>query len=395
MDTLTSLPPSQLLAATLGLIVLGIILRIRRRIKLRAQRQAPEPAAAPSAKAPPAGASDQPQDQADPKDLSQLGVYAPHFDFTDSDAFKAAIRDVRAAEASLASAGAIVIAQGEAPPADTASLVALAARAFTTDADGAISNVRWDTIAQMETRIAQTQTQIDARLAPSALALNPEFVALKLQELRLTHEQRERANSERSLRQELARIQKTEQKLARDIVQTEREEAKLQAQLSKAKAAAQRASGDQAFELEGKVGALTRQLEQVHAKLSTAQTTARNTTAGHVYVLSNVGTFGDGIVKIGMTRRAVPEDEVTELGIAAVPFPYDIHAMIYSDDAEELRDALWRKFGDVRLNTTHPNGAGFFKTSLQQVAVALKDLAPGAAFTTDIEAREHRASQNK
>ncbi len=326
-------------------------------------------------------------------DLTELGVYTPHFNFTDSDSFRAAIQGVRQEQSALASEGQIVIAAQETTERPDPAFDTLAARAFTTDSDGAIATVRWDTIEQAEARIQRAQAQIDRTLAPMKRRVNPDFAALKLKELRLTFEQREKAKQERDLRQRLAQIQKQEAQLTRDIAKAERNEARLQSQLEKLKAAAQRATGDKAFDLEKKAGEITRQIETLHAKIDRAQGMTRNTEAGHVFVASNLGSFGEGILKIGMTRRAEPSDYIANLGNDSVPFPYDVHAMVYSDTAMDLRDHLWETFADHRINQTSDQGAGFFRVFLQDVAAELTRLVPDAEIASPTEAQGFRQAR--
>lgn len=404
MEFLTTLTMTQILAGICAVILAVLVLRIRRKrmaaapvaaklpapssvsetsIQPVAEPSQPPAPAPPEVPAPAAQTPDLPV-PAERPDLSALGVYAPHFDFGDSDSFRAAIQEVRDAQSDLAGRGRVVLT-----PQETAA-DQLAARAFVTDCDSAIATVRWDTIEQMESRIHRAQAQIDALLGDTGAHVNPEFAALKLDELRLVHEQREKAKQERDLRQNLARIQKQDQQLARDIALAERDVVQLQAQLTRTKAAAQRVTGDQAFELEAKAGDLTRQIEAIHKKTARAQVMSNSHTAGHVFVVSNVGSFGEGVVKIDMTRRADPVDHVADLGRDAVPFPYDIHAMVYSDTAEDLRDALWAAFADHRLNHAQTTDAGFFNLSLDKVAAELARHMPKADFVTEVEAQTYR-----
>ncbi len=321
-------------------------------------------------------------------DLSEIGVYTPHFDQHDSDAFREAIKDVRDAQAQVATGAGIIVATQDATDADPAAQAAerLAARAFTADCDAAIATVRWNSIEQMEDRLEKTKTNIDASLALHGRAVNPAFAALKLKELRLTHEQREKLKAEKDLRAELARLKKEETLLVKDAKLAEKEEALLQVQLNKAKQAAQKATGEEAFELEARVGDLARQLEDAHQVSARAQSMVEISTAGHLYVASNVGAFGEGVFKIGITRRPDPESFVEDLAQDSVPFPFDVHAMVYAEDAEALRDKVYAAFEGNRLNRTGASN-GFFTLSLDEITAVLSREAPDAAFTSPAEAK--------
>ena len=102
-----------------------------------------------------------------------------------------------------------------------------------------------------------------------------------------------------------------------------------------------------------KIIELERQLEEAHQKTERAQAMAERTKTGFVYIISNIGSFGEDVVKIGLTRRLDPNDRVKELGDASVPFLFDTHAMIYSDEAPALEAALHTKFEGRRINTSN------------------------------------------
>ena len=111
------------------------------------------------------------------------------------------------------------------------------------------------------------------------------------------------------------------------------------------------------------------------------------TKSGYVYVVSNIGSFGDDVVKIGLTRRVNPDDRVRELGDASVPFRFDTHAMIYSEDAPALEAALHQEFAERRVNVANLRKE-FFRVSLDDVEEAVRRLAPGGDFFRDREAQE-------
>ena len=120
---------------------------------------------------------------------------------------------------------------------------------------------------------------------------------------------------------------------------------------------------------------------------------AQLTKSGHVYVVSNIGSFGEGAYKIGMTRRLDPIDRVKELSDASVPFPFDVHAMIYSNDAPELEAALHRAFDERRLNKVNQRKE-FFHADLEEIVMAVDnnkdENVTEVTFTKAAEAEEYR-----
>ena len=115
---------------------------------------------------------------------------------------------------------------------------------------------------------------------------------------------------------------------------------------------------------------------------------AGRTRSGYVYINSNIGSFGEDIVKIGLTRRLDPDDRVRELGDASVPFSFDTHAMIYSDDAPTLESALHAEFHDRRVNAANLRKE-FFRVGIDEVENAVKRLEPEASFFKDREAQDY------
>lgn len=159
----------------------------------------------------------------------------------------------------------------------------------------------------------------------------------------------------------------------------EKEEQKYQVMLDKAR---QEAGVD-----ESRIADLQAALAEAHAKTERAKAMAEMTKSGYVYIISNIGSFGEEVVKIGLTRRLDPDDRVKELGDASVPFGFDTHAMIYSEEAPALENALHREFADRRINASNMRKE-FFRVGLEEVEDAVKRLAPDANFFKDREAQE-------
>lgn len=119
---------------------------------------------------------------------------------------------------------------------------------------------------------------------------------------------------------------------------------------------------------------------------------AQVTKLGHVYVISNVGSFGEGVFKIGLTRRLEPEDRIQELSGAAVPFGFDVHAMIFSDDAPALESAFHQKFSQNRLNMMNPRKE-YFRATLDEIVNFAELQGVKVEFTKVAEARQYRESE--
>ncbi len=119
--------------------------------------------------------------------------------------------------------------------------------------------------------------------------------------------------------------------------------------------------------------------------LSMAQQTKR----GHVYIISNVGSFGENVYKVGLTRRLDPTERVRELGDASVPFPFDVHAMLRSEDAPALETALHRRFIEKQVNKVNKRKE-FFQVSLKELKEVVDELGIEGTWTLESEASEYR-----
>lgn len=325
--------------------------------------------------------------------FAELGVYEPHFDFNDSEAYKTQINAIRERQKSMVSAKTACLCpanwtvDGSLSKGQTMinRQMRLTMRAFNNECEAAIANTRWNNVVAMENRVLRAAKAIDAANASMQMTIDERYVALKINELHLTHEYRERLKQEKEERAELARAEREEKKLLAEAERAEREEQKYEAMLAKAKREAEASFGNE--DLRRKVAELEAAVAEAHANSERARAMAEMTKSGYVYIISNVGSFGEDVVKIGLTRRLDPDDRVRELGDASVPFSFDTHAMIYSDEAPALEFALHREFAERRINMSNMRKE-FFRVTLDEVEEAVGRLAPAASFFKDREAQE-------
>jgi hypothetical protein len=136
---------------------------------------------------------------------------------------------------------------------------------------------------------------------------------------------------------------------------------------------------------------LRARLAEAEEKVQRAKSRAQMTKSGYVYVISNKGSFGDGVFKIGMTRRLEPMDRVRELGDASVPFPFDVHMMVSCDDAPKLENALHHEFHKSRLNKVKPRKE-FFRTDIESIRQIVLQNHGEVEYVADMEALEYGQS---
>lgn len=328
-------------------------------------------------------------------EMAEIGMYRPHFDFGDSEQYKAAIEKVRADQKQMVTAKkAVVCSEKWSVGGDLKAgekmverQVKLTLRAFNGEADAAVSNARWNNVVAMEKRIRTSAETINKANESIKVVITPAYVDLKVKELRLAYEHRDKQKQERDLATEQRREQREQEKLEREVEAAERDERKFQTLLDRARAEAEK--GNQSQAMKDRIARLEADLDDATRERERTKALAEQTKCGYVYVISNVGSFGEGIVKIGMTRRSEPEERVRELSSASVPFSFDIHAMAYSTIASELEGKLHKRFHDRRVNVAN-NRKEFFQCTVDEVERAVREVMPEALFTRDREAREWR-----
>jgi len=200
--------------------------------------------------------------------------------------------------------------------------------------------------------------------------------------VRAAYEREEQARIKAQIREEQLR----EKEIDRELKQLERERLAIKAALEKALAEAK-------DEHSAEVEQLRKRLTEAEEKAQRAISQAQLTKSGHVYVISNIGSFGDGVFKVGMTRRLEPLERVNELGSASVPFPFDVHMMISSNDAPTLENKLHRALNKLRINKARPRKE-FFKTDLDTICKIVRENHGEVEYIADPEALEYRQSMS-
>jgi uncharacterized protein YoxC len=337
------------------------------------------------------------------EDIS-YGLYRPHFTYEASDEYKKAIEAARAKEKEMVRGGDAATCsvkwnvggserEGERMMKQYQKLLL---RAFNGEADAAIANVSWSNYRVMEQRLQKAQDALNKLGTVMKVTLTDDYRDLKLRELRLAFEQEEKKQQEREeqrrLRAQMREDEKVQRELARAQEEAAKEEGNYERALKEAQEQAEAAVGAERDELAQRVSELERQLAEAHEKKERVQAQAELTKSGHVYIISNIGSFGDGILKIGMTRRLEPEERIQELGDASVPFPFDIHALIYAEDAPELETALHNHFWERRINLSNDRKE-FFRVALDDVESFARERGLAVELRHLVEAKEYRQTQ--
>ena len=255
-------------------------------------------------------------------------------------------------------------------------------RAFNIECDFLISKVNAANFERILKRIKSVADSLEKLMADMRFGINEEYVLLKMQECKLKYEsellKKQQAEEQRAIREQIREEQKAKREYERELLAAEREERKYIDLLESAKQSISSATGTALQKAELRIKELETKLALAIARAERAKSMAEQTKYGHVYVISNIGSFGEDIYKIGLTRRLDPTERVRELGDASVPFPFDIHAMIVSNDAPALEHALHVAFDTKRVNAVN-NRKEFFKVSLEEIQQKVNEITGGHA----------------
>jgi hypothetical protein len=337
------------------------------------------------------------------EDIS-FGLYKPHFTFQTSDEYKTALEDLRNRERQMVRDNQAVVCPVKWTVGNSATdgkrmvrqYSKLMLRAFNGESDAAAANVTWNNISKMQERLRKTYESVNDLGSVMHVSVTHEYLELKLDELRLAYEYEEKRHQEREdqrrIREQIREEEKAQKELESAREDAERQEADYEKALAKAREEALKATGVQLQELTERVKSLEAKLDEARKKKERAISRAQLTKSGFVYVISNIGSFGERIFKIGMTRRLEPMDRIYELGDASVPFPFDVHVMLFCDNAPELENALHRLVQDRTMNLVNLRREFYRDVDLNEIEAFVKERGLSAQFITVPEAREYRQS---
>jgi hypothetical protein len=339
------------------------------------------------------------------EDIS-FGLYRPHYTFATSDKYKDELERIYGQQKAMVRAGSATACARTWSVGDSKregermikQMTKVMLRAFNGEVAAAVAKVTWNNATRMEERILKAYEAINGSASVLMVTITDGYRDLALAELRLTHEYeqklREEQEEQRQIRERIREEERAQREFEKAKEEAATEEARFEKALAKARAEVDKAKGAELDKANAKVQELEAALAEAHEKMERAKSMAELTKSGNVYVISNVGSFGEQVFKIGMTRRLDPMERVHELGDASVPFAFDVHAMMYSKDAPKLENAFHRKFDDRRLNLMNERKE-FFSVSLHEIEAFAKEQGVEVEFTKLAEAREYRETLAK
>lgn len=315
----------------------------------------------------------------DAYEMETFGLYLPRFDFAKSDEYKDRLTKCREAQKQLIRDKSAVIYQegwtmngskidGKKFITDTAKIFL---RAFNNECDTIVKEVRFSNYDKSRERIIKSFDDINVLGKSTGMSLSYQYRQLKLDELTLAYEWHTKKEEEKEEIRALREQQREEAKLQKEIEAARKEGEKekkhyLQALNKLDELLVICKNEEERSAIIEKRNEINESLENLNHKLEDIDYRQANQRAGYVYIISNIGSFGENIYKIGMTRRLDPMERVDELGDASVPFRFDVHALIFSNDAPKLEAALHQAFDDRRVNLVNSRRE-YFNVTLDEI----------------------------
>lgn len=316
--------------------------------------------------------------------LEDFALYTPRYRMLSAEEFKSRlawireeqIRMIQAEEACVCETTYLVNGKESDGRRMVRDYIKLILRAFNVECESAIDGAKAHTAAAAEKRIQRSHDVLNRRGKVLGIRIVPSFLNLKMEELSLAVDFQIQKQKEKEEQRALRDQAREEAKLQRDLDESRERAAKEEEHFRRALRTIERQIGgnpdpEKRDILEQEKRQIEDDLAEVQRKKNDIEQRFANARAGYVYVISNIGAFGEGVVKIGVTRRLDPMDRIDELGDASVPFAFDVHAMVFSSDAYALESALHKAFDGRRVNKVNGRKE-FFRASVEEIEQILR-----------------------
>lgn len=335
-------------------------------------------------------------------DAQQYGLYKPTFEFANSDLYKDRLKALRDRQKELIKNDAAAHgstnwtvdgsqAKGRAMVKDNKKLLL---RAFNVECDDIVANVKVSNLDKSVERIYKISEQISKLGKTMSISITPAYIQLKIDEVKLALDFQQKKQAEKELQKELRAQEREEARVLKEIEEERKKLKKEQTHYQNAlnTLLLQIEKNGETEELLEKKAQLESQINDTAKAIENVDYREANRKAGYVYIISNIGAFGENVYKIGMTRRLDPLERVDELGDASVPFNFDVHALIFTEDAPALEAALHKAFESRKINKINSRRE-FFAVTLDEIkAEVRKNFDKTVEWVDTPEAEQYRQS---
>lgn len=269
-------------------------------------------------------------------------------------------------------------------------------RCFNSEMAAILLAINVKNIDSSKNKIIRAYETLNKLFTADMVSLSKDFLEIKLEQADLMYAYQYQKEQERlqqkAIREQMVEEEKVRREIEKEKAKIEKEEKQFRNEITKLMGYMQKSDDVEKQLYIDKIHELEEKLKKIEADKENVLEREQNTRAGYVYVISNIGSFGDDVYKIGMTRRLEPMDRVKELGDASVPFEFDVHAMIFSEDAPALETILHNAFKNNQINKVNPRKE-FFKVKLDEIEKVVKgNYNATVTFTKIAEAAQYRES---
>lgn len=337
--------------------------------------------------------------------LQDFGMYSPIYDFATSDEYKDRLDAIRTEQKNMilnktaATCSRVWTVDGSTAQGRvmTNQNIKQILRCFNDECDMLISKVKFNNVTAYTDKIIKSFDALNRMNSKNAVSLSTTYLNLKIEELQLAYEyavkKQQEKDEQRRIREQMreeAKLQKELEEARKDIEKEQKHYSnalsKINEQLEKCDDVEKDVLLEKKAEIESHLSSLDKAMEDIDYRQA-------NKRAGYVYIISNIGSFGENVYKIGMTRRLDPMERVDELGDASVPFKFDVHALIFSDDAPALETALHHAFENKKVNMINGRRE-FFNVTLDEIEEVVKaNYDKTVEFVKVPEAEQYRETQ--
>lgn len=272
-------------------------------------------------------------------------------------------------------------------------------RCFNAECDNLLLGLNYKNIDSVRNKVTKSFETLNKIFLVDGIALDSQILEMKLEELNLVYtyelKKEQEREQQKAIKEQMLEEEKVRREIERQKAKLEKDQAQCNNEVKKLLSYMQKTTSDVEKQLYiDKIKELEEKLKQLEEEKNSVLEREANARAGYVYVISNIGSFGEDVYKIGMTRRLEPMDRIKELSSASVPFEFDVHAMIFSDNAPELETTLHKYFEKQSVNRVNLKKE-FFHVTLDEIEKVVKENYNNTVVFTKIPvAEEYRQTLN-
>lgn len=316
--------------------------------------------------------------------LQSFGFYKPLYDCVDSQAYRQLLDKIRDRQKEMVKEGKALRAESvfsvendkKTGKKISKNLEKLILRAFNGECDATIDNVTFSNVDAIKARITKSYQDLNDLCQIVGISISQAYFNAKIEELHVCYEYQMKLKDEREEQRKIREQMREEVRVLKEIEEDrkkiEKEERHFKQIIAETTARMEAAAASEREQYEAKLREYQEKLAAVEKDKTEVAYREQTTRAGYVYIISNIGSFGEDIYKIGVTRREDPQERIDELGDSSVPFDFDVHATIFSDDAPTLEGALHEHFADRSVNKINPRKE-FFRVSLAEIEQVVRE----------------------